>query len=82
MIVDWLERYYADGEVGRDDVMIGLDIDYVGTFCEVLIAYDVDKPAPDPAEEARQEEMMRRLLDGKKVPMELRQPASWRRTIN
>lgn len=82
VIVDWIERYYASQDVDRDGVMIALDIDYVGTFYELIRAYDVDKPEPDPAEEARQAEMMRLLLDGKKVPTELRQPTAWKRTIN
>ncbi|WP_322886496.1 hypothetical protein U8C31_18180 [Sinorhizobium medicae] len=82
VIIDWIERYYAVGDVDRDDVMIALDIDYIGTFYEMIMAYDIERPAPDPAEEARQEEIMRLLLDGKEVPKELRQPASWRRTIN
>jgi hypothetical protein len=82
VIIDWIERYYASPDVDRDTVMVALDIDYIGTFCELLIAYDVEKPEPDPAEEARQAEMMRLLLDGREVPQELRQPASWRRTIN
>jgi len=82
VIADWLERYYASPDVDRDDVMVALDIGYVGTFYEVLIAYDVDKPASDPAEEIRQMEMMRLLLDGKQVPENLRKPASWRRTLN
>lgn len=82
VIVDWLERYYASPDVDRDDVMVALDIDYVGTFYEMLIAYDVEKPASDPVEEIRQMEMMRLLLDGEQVPQELRQPASWRPTIN
>lgn len=82
VIVDWLERYHASPDVDRDDVMEALDIDYVGSFYELIRAYDVQKPEPDPAEDARQLEMMRLLLDGKEVPQELRQPASWRKTIN
>ena len=82
VIVDWIERYYADGDVDRDDVMIALDIDYIGTFYELVRAYDIEKREPDPAEEARQAEMMRLLLDGKEVPEELRQPASWKRQVN
>lgn len=82
VIIDWLERYYASPDVDREDVMTALNIGYVGTFYELLIAYDVNRPEPDPAEEARQAEMMRLLLSGKEVPSELRQPASWKRTIN
>ena len=82
VIIDWIERYYAAGDVDRDDVMIALDIDYIGTFYELVRAYDIEKREPDPAEEARQAEMMRLLLDGKDVPTELRQPAAWKRTIN
>jgi len=82
VIVDWLERYYASPDVDRDDVMIVLDIDYVGTFYELLMVYEVDKPASDAVEEIRQMEMMRLLLDGKKVPETLRKPASWKRQLN
>lgn len=77
VIIDWIERYYASPDVDRDDVMIPLGIDYVGTFYELVRAYDVEKPEPDPAEEARQAEVMRLLLDGDEVPPELRQPMSW-----
>lgn len=80
--VDWIERYYASPDVDRDDVMIALQIDYVGTFYEMLTAYDIEKPEPDPIEEARQLEMMRLLLDGEKVPENLRKPASWKRQVN
>lgn len=79
-IADWIERYYVSDDVDRDDVMIALDIDYVGTFYEIVRAYDVDKPEPDPVEEQRQAEMMRLLLSGETVPPELRQPASWKRS--
>lgn len=82
VIVDWIERYYASPDVDRDDVMIALGIDYVGTFYEMTRAYDVDRPEPDEAEEERQAEMMRLVLDGQEVPKELRQPASWKPTIN
>lgn len=81
-IIDWIERYYASPEVDRDDVMEALDIGYIGTFYEVIRAYDVVKPKPDPVEEARQAEMMRLLLDGQEVPVELRQPAYWKPSIN
>lgn len=79
---DWIERYHASPDVDRDDVMDALDIDYVGSFYELIRAYDVEKPEPNPAEEARQLEMMRLLLDGEKVPENLRVPASWRRQVN
>ncbi len=82
IIVDWIERYYASPGVDRDDVMIALNIDYVGTFYELIRAYDVDKPEPDPGEEARQAEIMRLLLDGEEVPKELRQRASWTKHLN
>ena len=82
IIIDWIERYYASPDVDRDDVMTGLRIDYVGTFYELIRAYDVEKPEPDPGENARQMEMMRLLLDGKKVPENLRKPASWKRQLN
>ena len=82
VIVDWIERYYASPDVHRDDVMDALEINYIGTFYEMIGAYDVDRPEPDPAEEVRQLEMMRLLLDGQQVPQELRQPALWRQTIN
>ncbi|KAB1086193.1 hypothetical protein F4V91_06935 [Neorhizobium galegae] len=81
-IVDWIERYYASPDVDRDDVMIALDINYIGTFYELVRAYDVDRPEPDKVEEARQLEMMRLLLDGKEVPENLRKPASWTRQVN
>ena len=82
VIIDWIERYYASPDVDRDDVMIALGIDYVGTFYELIRAYDVEKPEPDLAEEERQLEVMRLVLDGEEVPKEMRQPASWRRAIN
>ncbi|WP_276118017.1 hypothetical protein [Pararhizobium qamdonense] len=81
-VEDWIERYYASPDVDRDDVMTALQIDYVGTFYELLRAYDVAKPEPDKVEEARQLEMMRLLLDGREVPENLRKPASWRRQVN
>lgn len=81
-IVDWIERYHASDDVDRDDVMEALDIDYVGTFYEIIRAYDVDKPEPDQAEEERQLEMMRLLLDGREVPETLREPASWTKQLN
>jgi hypothetical protein len=81
-VEDWIERYYASPDVDRDDVMIALGVDYVGTFYEILRAFDVEKPEPDPVEEARQLEMMRLLLDGKEVPENLRVPASWQRQVN
>lgn len=81
-IIDWIERYYARPDVDRDDVMEALDIDYVGTFYELIRAYDIELPEPDPVEEARQEEMMRLLLNGKIVPEDLRNPASWKRQVN
>lgn len=82
VIMDWIERYYASPNVDRDDVMEALQIDYVGTFYEMIRAYDVPKPEPDPVEERRQEDMMRLLLDGKEVPETLRKPASWKRRVN
>ncbi|OAE46838.1 hypothetical protein [Agrobacterium tumefaciens] len=82
IIIDWIERYHASPDVDRDDVMTALQIEYIGTFYEVLRAYDVDQPEPDPAEEARQLEMMRLLLDGKEVPKYLRKPASWTKQLN
>lgn len=82
VIIDWIERYYASPDVGRDDVMTALDIDYVGTFYELIRAYDIELPEPDPVEEARQDEMMRLLLNGEIVPEDLRKPASWRRQLN
>ncbi len=81
-IIDWIERYYASPDVDRDDVMNALGIDYVGTFYEMLGAYDVDRPEPDPVEEARQLEMMRLLLDGKEVPETLSKPTSWKQQLN
>lgn len=81
-IIDWIERYYAPPDVDRDDVMTALEIDYVGIFYEMIRAYDVEEPEPDPVEETRQTEMMRLLLDGEKVPVDLRQPASWKVTRN
>ncbi|WP_027488947.1 hypothetical protein [Allorhizobium undicola] len=82
IIIDWIERYYASDDVDRDDVMEALGIDYVGTFYEMIRAYDVDQPEPDPAEEERQLEMMRLLLDGREVPETLRKPASWKQQLN
>ncbi|CDN91780.1 hypothetical protein [Agrobacterium tumefaciens] len=82
VIIDWIERYYESQDVDIDDVMEALAIDYVGTFYELLRAYDVEKPEPNPVEEARQAEMMRLLLDGKEVPKNLRIPASWKRRVN
>ncbi|MFL0693662.1 MAG: hypothetical protein ACJLUP_16660 [Agrobacterium tumefaciens] len=82
LIIDWIERYYASPDVDRNDVMIALGIDYVGTFYEMIRAYDVDRPEPDPNEEARQLELMRLLLDRKEVPENLRKPASWAKQVN
>ncbi|KQY20053.1 hypothetical protein [Rhizobium sp. Root482] len=82
VIVDWVERYHASDDVDRDDVMEALGIDYVGTFYELVRAYNVDRPEPDQVEEARQLEMMRLLLDGKEVPENLRKPASWTKQLN
>jgi hypothetical protein len=82
VIIDWIERYYASPDVDRDDVMEALQIDYIGTFYEMIRAYDVAQPEPDPVEEARQEEMMRLLLAGEKVPENLRIPATWKRQVN
>ncbi|NTI03104.1 hypothetical protein G6K88_13855 [Agrobacterium rhizogenes] len=76
-IVDILERY-KHGGLQRDQAMEVLDIDYLGTLYELVSVYDIPEPPSDPAEEARQAEMLRLLLDGKEVPAELRQPASWR----
>ncbi|TAW15094.1 hypothetical protein ELI25_04135 [Rhizobium ruizarguesonis] len=81
-IADWLERYYASQHIDRDDVMIALDIDYIGTFYELIRAYDVEKPEPDQVEEARQLDMMRLLLKGEEVPENLRKPASWTKQLN
>lgn len=82
MIIDWIERYHASDDVDRDDVMEALDIDYVGTFYKLIGAYNVDKPEPDPVEEARQAEVMRLLLAGDKVPDSLITPASWVKQLN
>lgn len=81
-IADWIARYHWSDDVDRDDVMIALDVDYVGTFYELIRAYDVDRPEPDHAEEARQAEMMRLLLAGRDVPESLRIPAAWRKIRN
>lgn len=75
-IVDWIERYYASPDVDRDDVMVGLDIDYIGTFYELVRAYDIEKAEPDPVEEARQADVMRLLLEGEEVPEDLRKPVT------
>jgi len=82
VIIDWIERYYASPDVDRDDVMEALAIDYIGTFYEMIRAYDIEKPQPDPVEEARQKEMMRLLLAGKEVRENLRKPASWKKQVN
>lgn len=76
-IIDTLERY-KQGGMPRDEVMEALDIDFLGTLYELVSVYQIQEPAPDPVEEARQPEMLRLLLSGKEVPVELRQPASWR----
>ncbi len=76
-IADVLERYRLGG-LHRDKAMEMLDIDYLGTLYELVAVYQISEPPVDPAEEARQAEMLRLLLDGKEVPPELRQPASWR----
>lgn len=82
VIADWIERYHASDDVDREDVMEALGIDYVGTFYELIRAYDVSKPEPDSAEEARQAEVMRLLLDGREVPENLRKPAAWTKQLN
>lgn len=76
-ISDILERYRSGG-MHRDQAMELLDVDYLGTLYELVSIYQIEDPAPDPAEEARQAEMLRLLLNGEEVPVELRQPASWR----
>jgi hypothetical protein len=76
-IIDILERY-KHGGMHRDQAMEALDIDYLGVLYELVSVYDIPEPAPDPAEEARQAEMLLLLLSGEEVPMDLRQPASWR----
>ena len=81
-IIDWIERYHASPDVHRDDVMIALGIDYVGTFYELIRAYDIELPEPDQDEEARQDEMMRLLLNSEIVPEDLRKPASWKWQLN
>ncbi|TAX58942.1 hypothetical protein ELI02_02260 [Rhizobium leguminosarum] len=45
VIEDWLERYHASPDVDRDDVMTALQIEYIGTFYELVTAYEVDKGA-------------------------------------
>lgn len=77
-IVDVLERY-VHGGYDRDDAMEKLDIDYLGTLYELDFVYGIERPAPDPEEQARGEMVMRMLLDGETVPVELRQPAAWRK---
>ncbi|ANP84463.1 hypothetical protein [Rhizobium leguminosarum] len=76
-ITDALERY-RHGGMDRDTVMAALDIDYIGTLYELISVYQIAAPEPDRQEEECQATMMRLLLDGKEVPPELRQPASWR----
>ncbi|WP_105432741.1 hypothetical protein [Neorhizobium sp. T6_25] len=76
-IVDVLERY-KHGGMHRDEAMELLDVDYLGVIYELVSLYDIQEPPPDPAEEARQAEMLRLLLSGEEVPVELRQPISWR----
>ncbi|WP_288430141.1 hypothetical protein [uncultured Agrobacterium sp.] len=76
-IIDILERY-RHGGMHRDQAMEALDIDYLGTLYELVSVYQIQEPASDPVEESRQAEMLRLLLSGKEVPVELRQPASWR----
>jgi hypothetical protein len=76
-ITDALERYRFGG-LDRDTVIEALGIDYIGTLYELVSVYQIPEPASDPAEEARQAEMLRLLLKCEEVPVELRQPASWR----
>jgi len=76
-IADILQRYRVGG-LDRDEAMEALDIDYLGTLFELISVYRIAAAEPDPAEEKRQAEMLRLLLDGEEVPVELRQPASWR----
>ena len=77
-IVDVLERY-VHGGFDRDDAMERLGIDYLGTLYELIDVYEIERPAPDPKEQERGELVMRMLLDGETVPVELRQPAAWRK---
>ncbi|OCP07954.1 MULTISPECIES: hypothetical protein [unclassified Ensifer] len=76
-IADVLERYQAGG-LDRDQTMEALAIDYIGLLYELIAVYEIEAPAPDPAEEERQATVMSMLLNGEEVPMDLRQPASWR----
>lgn len=46
------------------------------TACELQSVHQIPPAEPDPQEEARQVEMLRLLLSGEEVPLELRQPAS------
>lgn len=77
-IVDILERY-VHGPMHRDDAIDALDIDYLGTLHEMIAVYRIERPEIDPVEEARQAEMMRLVFKGEEVPMEMRQPAAWRK---
>ncbi len=76
-IVGVLERYRFGG-LHRDQAMELLDVDYLGVLYELVSVHQIEEPAPDPAEEARQAEMFKLLLNGEQVPVELRQPAAWR----
>ncbi len=76
-IVDFLERYVAGG-IDRDEAMEALDINYLGVLYTAVSVYGIERPEPDPAEEERQAIIIRMLLDGEEVPVELGQPASWR----
>ncbi len=76
-IVDILERY-RQGGLDRDQAMELLDVDYLAVIYELVYVYQIPEPLSDPQEEARQAEMLRLLLSGKEVPVELRQPSLWR----
>jgi len=81
VIEDALERYMF-GAYDRYELMEALDLDYIGMTHELIAVYQPMRPEPDAVEEARQTEMVRMILNGEVVPIELRQPASWRTVKN
>ncbi|CAN7263197.1 hypothetical protein LJR098_001110 [Rhizobium sp. LjRoot98] len=76
-IADVLERYVAGG-IDRDEAMESLDVNYLGVLYTAVSVYKIERPELDQAEIERGAEAVRMWRNGEHVPVELRQPASWK----